>query len=46
LIAVPLAIRVGAVAGGFLVYLLARKSVLAGILFGEAVIIAGAWYFG
>jgi hypothetical protein len=46
LIAVPLAIRVGAVAGGFLVYLLARRSVLAGILFGEAVIIAGAWYFG
>ena len=46
LVAVPLSIRVGAVVGGFLVYLLARKSVLLGILFGEAVIIAGAWYFG
>jgi hypothetical protein len=46
LIAVPLAVRVGAVAGGFLVYLLARRSVFLGILFGEIVIIAGAWYAG
>jgi len=46
LVAVPLSIRIGAVVGGFLVYLLARKSVLLGILFGEAVIIAGAWHFG
>jgi hypothetical protein len=45
-IAVPLAIRIGAVVGGFLIYLLARKSVLLGILFGEAVIVAGAWHFG
>lgn len=46
LIAVPLAVRIGAVVGGFLIYLLARKSVLLGILFGEAMIVAGAWYFG
>jgi Branched-chain amino acid transport protein (AzlD) len=46
LIAVPLAIRIGAVAGGFLVYLLARRSVFLGIMFGEIVIIAGAWYAG
>jgi len=46
LIAVPLAVRIGAVVGGFLVYLLARKSVLLGILFGEAMIVAGSWYFG
>ncbi len=46
LVAVPLAIRVGAVVGGFFVYLLVRRSVLAGILFGEIVIIAGAWYYG
>ena len=46
LIAVPLSIRIGAVAGGFLVYLLARRSVFLGILFGEIVIIAGAWYAG
>lgn len=44
--AVPLAVRIGAVAGGFLVYLLIRRSVLAGILFGEAIVVAGAWYFG
>lgn len=46
LMAIPLAIRVGAVAGGFLVYLLAWRSVFLGILFGEIVIIAGAWYAG
>ena len=43
--AVPLAIRIGAVVAGFLVYLGARRSIVLGILFGEAVIIAGAWYF-
>jgi hypothetical protein len=46
LLAVPVTIRIGAVVGGFLVYLLARKSVLAGILSGEAAIVGGAWYFG
>jgi hypothetical protein len=46
LTAIPLAIRVGAVAGGFLVYVLARRSVFLGILFGELVIVAGAWYAG
>lgn len=45
LIALPLAVRVGAVAGGFLVYLFARRSVFLGILFGELTIIAGAWYY-
>jgi hypothetical protein len=44
LVAVPLLIRIGAVAGGFLVYLVAKRSVFLGILFGEAVIIGGAWY--
>jgi hypothetical protein len=46
LLAVPLLIRVGAVAGGFLVYLLAGRSVFLGILFGEIVIVAGAWQAG
>ena len=46
LIAIPLLIRIGAVAGGFAVYFLARRSVFFGILFGEAVIIAAAWYLG
>lgn len=46
LVVVPLLIRIGAVAGGFAVYFLARRSVFLGILFGEAVIIAAAWYLG
>lgn len=46
LLAVPLAVRIGAVAGGFFVYLIAWRSVFLGILFGELVIIAGAWHFG
>jgi hypothetical protein len=46
LVAVPLAVRIGAVVIGFLVYLLAQRSVFLGILLGEAVIVAGAWYFG
>ena len=46
LVVVPLLIRIGAAAGGFAVYFLARRSVFLGILFGEAVIIAAAWYLG
>jgi len=46
LVAIPLLIRIGAVAGGFAVYFLARRSVFLGIVFGEAVIIAAAWYLG
>lgn len=45
LVDVPLWLRVGAVAGGFLVWYLARRSIFLGILSGEAAIIAGAWYF-
>jgi hypothetical protein len=44
LVAVPLLIRVGAVAVGFAVYVATRRSVLLGILAGEAAIVAGAWY--
>ncbi len=44
LLSLPLALRVGAVALGFAVFLLARRSVFLGILAGEALIIAGAWY--
>ena len=46
LVAIPVLIRIGAVAGGFAVYFLARRSVFLGIVFGEAVIIAAAWYLG
>jgi hypothetical protein len=44
LVAIPLIIRIGAVAGGFLVYFLARRSNLAGVLAGEAIMIAGAYF--
>ncbi len=44
LAALPLAIRVGAVIGGFAVFYFARRSVALGILFAEIVIITGAWY--
>jgi hypothetical protein len=46
LLAVPLAVRIGAVVVGFLVYLVAWRSVFLGILFGELTIVGGAWYFG
>ena len=35
---------VGAVAGGFLVYFLARRSMLIGVLAGEAIMVAGAYF--
>ena len=44
LVAIPLAIRIGAVAGGFLTYFLARRSMLVGVLAGEAIMIAGAYF--
>jgi hypothetical protein len=44
LVHLPIEVRVGAVALGFIVFLLARRSIFFGILAGEAVIIAGAWY--
>jgi hypothetical protein len=46
LVAVPLIVRIGACAGGFAVYFLARRSVFFGVLFGEIVIVAGAWWTG
>ena len=39
---VPMPIRVGAVVVGFLAFLLIRRSVFAGVLAGEAALIAGA----
>lgn len=43
---VPVAVRVGAMACGFAAYLLMRRSVFAGLVAGEAVLIAGALAFG
>lgn len=45
LVAVPLIVRIGALAAGFLVFFLARRSLFVGILAGEAVMIAGAYFF-
>jgi hypothetical protein len=42
LAAMPLTVRAGAALAGFLAFLLIRRSVLAGVLVGEAVLLAGA----
>ena len=43
---VPLSVRIAALAGGFLAFLLIRRSAFAGVAVGEAVLIAGALMFG
>lgn len=43
---VPDVVRYGAVVVGFLVYLAARKSVFAGVIAGEAMVITGKWWLG
>jgi hypothetical protein len=42
---VSLTVRLCAIGLGFLAFLLVRRSVLAGVLAGEAVLIAGAFWF-
>ena len=46
LASVPLAIRLAAVASGLAGYFLIRRSVFAGVIVGEIVLIAGALWFG
>lgn len=46
LAAVPLALRIGAVVAGFVAYLLARKSVVVGILVAEASLLASLYLIG
>ena len=43
---VPVAVRVGAMACGFAAFLAVRRSVFAGLVAGEAVLIAGAMVTG
>lgn len=43
---VPLAVRVAALATGFLAFLFIRRSAFAGVAVGEAVLVAGALAFG
>ncbi|HVT56559.1 MAG TPA: AzlD domain-containing protein [Xanthobacteraceae bacterium] len=45
LASVPLVLRAGSVVVAFAVYFLLKRSMLAGVLAGEAVMIAGAYYF-
>lgn len=46
LASVPLIARLGALAVGFGVFLLFRRSVLAAVLGGEAAIICAGWWYG
>jgi branched-subunit amino acid transport protein AzlD len=43
---VPMSVRLAAIGIGFLAFLLIRRSSFAGVLVGEAVLIAGALVFG
>ncbi|MBM3529642.1 MAG: AzlD domain-containing protein [Alphaproteobacteria bacterium] len=43
---VPLSVRLVALGGGFLAFLFIRRSAFAGVLAGEALLIAGALAFG
>lgn len=46
LASVPATLRIGAVGAGFLAYLSIRKSVLAGVVTGEIVLLGGKWWLG
>jgi hypothetical protein len=46
LAAIPLFVRIGAAVLGFAAFLLARRSVFVGVLVGELVFFAGAWFYG
>ena len=46
LASVPDFLRYGAVAAGFAVFLLSRKSIFAGVVAGEIVLLAGKWWLG
>ena len=46
LASVPDWLRYGAVAAGFAAFLLARRSIFAGVVCGEIVMLAGKWWLG
>jgi hypothetical protein len=43
---VPDWLRYGAVAAGFAVFLVTRRSIFAGVVAGEIVMLAGKWWLG
>lgn len=45
LAAIPLSVRLGAAAIGFLVFLVAKRSVFAGVAAGEVLLLAGGYLF-
>jgi len=46
LASVPDWLRYGAVAAGFLVFMMTRRSIFAGVVSGEIVMVAGKWWLG
>lgn len=46
LASVPDLLRYGAVAAGFLAFMLMRRSIFAGVVSGEIVMLAGKWWLG
>jgi len=46
LASIPAGVRVGAAVLGFVVFLIARRSVFAGVATGEAAILLGTYWFG
>jgi hypothetical protein len=46
LAAIPVSVRIGAAGLGFLAFLLTRRSVLIGVLTGEAAVMLGAYLYG
>ena len=43
---VPDWLRYGAVAAGFAAFMLTRRSIFAGVVCGEIVLLAGKWWLG
>lgn len=43
---VPAFLRYGAVAAGFAAFVMARRSILVGVVCGESVMLAGRWWLG
>ena len=46
LASVPDVLRYGALAVGFVVFMLTRRSIFAGVVSGEVVMLAGKWWLG
>jgi len=46
LASVPALLRYGALAAGFIAFMLTRRSIFAGVLAGEIVMLAGQWWLG